>query len=325
MFSCLNKAILFSFLLGTAALPAYGKVEAIRGKSYPLNAQHGPWMIMVAALKDVPLERRTEGMSSQEAANELVYELRKKGIPSYTFRINDSTAVLAGNFESSKQELAQRVLTFIKNYVPTFMKDKRNGALFALRPGKPKPLVGAMLTVNPKSNANDVRSRTLDPVVKRLNSDDEFSLLRNRGRYTLRIATFEGSSITQVGGRASEKAKSFFENSFGSSLEESGEKAWELCHALRQATKFDYERNYEAWVFHDRSKSYVTVGSFRDPNDPAIVELAKRFAPKPDQHEGRDVTFAETVAIPRFVPEGSQPERLWVLDMKPTLIKVPGR
>lgn len=325
MFSCLNKVILFSVLIATTALPAYGKVEAVRGKSYPLDAQHGPWMIMVAALKDVPPERRTKGMSSQEAANELVYELRKKGIPSYTFRFNNSTAVLAGNFESSKQELAQRVLTFIKNYVPEFMKDKRNGGLFKLTPGRPKPLSGAMLTVNPKSNANDVRSRTLDPLVKKLNADDEFSLLRNRGKYSLRIATFEGSSITQLSGKTSEKAQSFFEKQFGSSLDASGQKAWELCHALRQATKYGYDRNYEAWVFHDRNKSYVAVGSFQSPNDPEIVELAKRFSPKPKVHEGRDVTYAETVAIPRYVPEGSQPERLWVLDMKPTLTKIPGR
>lgn len=325
MFSSLNKPILYSLLIAATAVPAFGKVEAVKGKTYNLNAQHGPWMIMVAALKDVPAARRIEGMSSEEAANALVYELRKKGIPSYTYRIQNSTAVLAGNFESSKQELAKRVLTFVKDYVPEFMKDKRNGALFAVTPGRPKPLSGAFLTVNPKSDAREVRNRTLDPLVKKLNSDDEFSLLRNRGRYSLKIATFEGNSIHMVGNKTSTKAKAYFDKSFGSSLDESGQKAWELCRALRQATRFGYDKNYEAWIFHDRSKSYVSVGSFQSPNDPEIVELAKRFTARGDVHEGRDVTVAETIAIPRYVPKGAQPEKMWILDVKPTLTKIPGR
>lgn len=325
MFSRLKKPILFSLLIAITAVPAFGKVEAIKGKTYPLNEQHGPWMIMVAALKDVPQERRTEGMSSEEAANALVYELRKKGIPAYTFRIHDSIAVLAGNFQSSKQELAKRVLTFVKGYVPAFMTDKKNGAIFKVTPGQPKPLSGAILTVNPKANAQTIRSRTLDPHVKKYNSDDEFSLLRNRGRYSLKIATFEGNSIIQTAGTKESKGKAYFEKSFGSGLDGSGQKAWELCRALRQATKFGYERNYESWIFHDRNKSYVTVGSFQNANDPAIIELAKQFNSKSEVHQGRDVTVAQTIAIPRYVPQGSQPEKMWVLDVKPTLTKIPGR
>ena len=326
MFGCLKKTVLFCSLIGITCLPAFGKVEAIKGKSYNLSSQHGPWMIMVAALKDVPKARRTKGMSSDEAGNALVYELRKEGIPSYTYRINNSTAVLAGNFQSSKQELAKRVLTFVKGYVPKFMEDKSNGAIFAITPGRPKPLSGAFLTVNPKADAKSVRSRTLDPVVKKLNSDDEFSLLRNRGKYSLTIATFEGNSMIQMtSAQGSAKAKAHFEKSFGSGLDESGQKAWELCRALRQATRFGYDKNYESWVFHDRNKSYVAVGSFQSPNDPRIIELAKRFNARNEVHEGRDVIVAETIAIPRRVPKGSQPEKLWILDIKPTLTKIPGR
>ena len=60
-------------------------IEAIRGKEYKLTKRHGPWMIMVASFKEPPDVRRTEGMTPKEAADELVYELRKKGIPAYTF------------------------------------------------------------------------------------------------------------------------------------------------------------------------------------------------------------------------------------------------
>ena len=61
-------------------------IQAKRGKRYRFTKQHGPWMIMVASFSEPPPERRTEGMSPQEAADELVYELRKvKRIPAYTY------------------------------------------------------------------------------------------------------------------------------------------------------------------------------------------------------------------------------------------------
>lgn len=326
MFSCLRNLLVFSLLIVVASSDAFGKVEAIRGKTYRLSAQHGPWMIMVAALKDVPEVRRVEGMSSQEAADALVYELRKKGIPSYTFRIEGQTAVMAGNFKSSKEELARRVLTFIKGYVPEFMKDQKNGAIYAATPGRPKPLSGAFLTVNPKASSSAIRSRTLDPIVKKLNSDEEYALLKNPARYSLKIATFRGSSMIEVAGAKSiDQAKAQFNKNFGSSLDESGQKAWELCQALRMAKRFGYEENYEAWVHHDRSQSYVCVGSFNSPNDPEIVKLARQFSAKQDVHQGREVTVGATVSIPRHVPKGRIPDKFWILDVKPTLTRVPGR
>ncbi len=133
----------FFTLLAVCAPLMAGHIEAVRGKHYQLTKRHGPWMIMVASFNKPPEYERTEGMSPEEAADQLVYELRLKGIPAYTFqqqevdgtittvdrRTNAERAaktrswaggicVLAGNYPTSNDKIAQRTLKFIKKYQP---------------------------------------------------------------------------------------------------------------------------------------------------------------------------------------------------------------
>jgi len=329
---------------------AFAKVEAVKGKRYRLTSKHGPWMIMVAALRDVPEERRTEGgMSAWQAADELVYELRRKGIPAYAFlqdmrlqdvRENDGNAsgrksgqyiaqheaiaVLAGNFRSADDEQAQIIMNWMKEkYEPEFMKDKKNGGIIAKTPGRPKVLSRAHLTTNPLMPPSEIKAASSTPLLRELNGDMQYSLLRNKGKYTLRIATYKGTSIVQVGNQVSERVEKSFANLFGNNLDAAGRKAWELTEALRAARKLGYDRDHEAWVFHDRYESYVTVGSFDSPDDPRISQLAKLFNGKTRIYEGKEVMTAEVMTIPRHVPVGQQPEKTWMFDTKPRLIEVP--
>ena len=50
--------------------------------------------------------------------------------------------------------------------------------------------------------------------------------------------------------------------------------AWELAVALREI------ENIDAYVWHDRYHSYVTVGSFESPNDPKLKRYMQVFAPR---------------------------------------------
>jgi len=69
-----------------------GAIENQKGKTYKLSEKHGPWMIMVSSFRDVREEdRKTEGMTADEAVSELIYELREKGIPAYTYSLNGPT------------------------------------------------------------------------------------------------------------------------------------------------------------------------------------------------------------------------------------------
>ncbi len=330
------------------------EIEAVQGKQYTLSKQHGPWMIMVASIRDVDEDRRLkEGMSAKDAASQLVYELRRKGIPAYTYvrdtKMGELTAggiaqresrqyvaehgyisVLAGNFTSSTDEDLEKVLKYIKHkFSPKFLMDSKNGGLFAITPGRPGPLSKAFVTVNPLLTPEEVKKRTVDreteELVRRLNADSQHSLLDNKGKYTLVIATFSGKSVMQVGGRIDPGSLKQFENRFGSFLDQSGEDAWVLTEALRSGRELGYEQDYEAWVYHDRNKSYVTVGSFDDPNDPRVRTLATQFGAKPgrDPKTGEEKMDAEVFSIPRHPKPGRLPDRMWVFEPKPRLMEVP--
>lgn len=328
---------------------AVAKIEAVQGKEYKLSPKHGPWMIMVASFNDVPAERRKEGLTALQAANQLVYELRRMGVPAYTFHQGqllgqleaesgnnqnkkfiarrDQIAVLAGNFGRADDPQAQKIMGYLKNgFEPEFLKDSRNGGILAKTPGRPTALSRAQMTTNPLMSTDDLKRNTVDPLVKRLNADMQYSLLKNKGKYTLRVATFEGmSSIVQVGNQQPEKAKNFFEKMMGDTLDESGKKAWELTEVLRAARKIGYDRDFEAYVFHERYRSIVTIGSFDSPSDPRIDEYARRFSGKQRMHNGKEVMTAEVFTIPANVPAGQTPDKYWMFDAKPRLMEVPGK
>ncbi|HIE97035.1 MAG TPA: hypothetical protein EYG03_17790 [Planctomycetes bacterium] len=355
MFSFRSSCIAALLILLASQVPAAGQLEAVQGKRYRLTSQHGPWMIMVAALRDVPEERRIDGgLSAWEAADRLVYELRRRGIPAYTFlqsmevgkldeyssgasresarkyiSRHEAIAVLAGNFRSPDQtdrnNNAKAMLSFVKKeFQPSFLKEKKYGGIFAVTPGRPSPLSRAHMTVNPLRSASGVKRNTVDSLVRKLNSSMEHSLLKNQGQYTLRVATFRGKSqIIQTNQLTSENAKRNFNNIFGSNLDEMGTRAWELTEALRSASKSGYDQNFEAYVFHDRFESYVTIGSFDSPNDPRIAQYGKRFGGKYKEHQGREVLTAELFTIPRNVTPTRPAEKLWMFDTVPRLIEVP--
>ncbi len=131
------------------------------------------------------------------------------------------------------------------------------------------PFSGAFMTVNPDLTEEDLALRKRDPFILRLNSGSDYSLLTNPGHYTVVVATFQGKA--ELTSDATEKKV----QPISSSLSEAADRAWELCTALRRAKSHGYDRDYDAWVFHDRYTSIVTVGSFDSKDDPRIADTAK--------------------------------------------------
>ena len=333
------------FLSGTA----FGEIEAVKGKRYPLSKKHGPWMIMVAAIRDVEEDRRTkEGMSAWEAADQMVFELRKKGIPAYTFALEEEmgqvaspslseagsrryvaqhgfVSVLAGNFKSNNDKNAVVVLNFIKKkFKAPFLSDEKNGGILPRTPGRPSPLSRAFLTINPLWEG-DVRTTTVDDFIVDLNAGQKHSLLQNQGKYTLTIATFSGSSVIQVGNEKSSGALNHFEKSFGTSLDVCAENAMLLTDRMRNAKKYGYDTNFEAWVYHDKYRSTVTIGSFDSKDDPRIRTLMTQFGVKTSRHPqtGDDMDVPEVFTVPRHPKPGRLPDQSWLFDPTPRLIQVP--
>ncbi|MFN5798477.1 MAG: hypothetical protein ACK5AN_13165, partial [Planctomyces sp.] len=90
MISFRNLLLLGTALVLCSCTATQAEVEAIKGKKYPLTAKHGPWMIMVASLRNVDEDwRKGDGLSAEEAADQLVYELRRTGIPAYTWSMDE--------------------------------------------------------------------------------------------------------------------------------------------------------------------------------------------------------------------------------------------
>ena len=358
-----TKLLLFTILVASAQSAFAAKIEAVRGKEYSLTKRHGPWMIMVASLKDVPEERRMAsegGLSAQEAADELVYDLRKRGIPAYTYSTRDEfekiasrdrvsgdvrkvgykkqqgrIVVMAGNYNLSeleeqkrnKQEkLAKDTLAYIKKLRPAVLTDSKYGGLYRATPGRPGPLSKAFLTVNPLLSVEEIQRRKRDPLLIKLNSEMEHTLYKNPGKYTLAIASFYGTSAMHVSESKLSKLKSKLDMKAGESpLYDAGVNAWRLCEAMRKARSVGYDRNYEAYVFHDRNKSIVTVGSFDSPSDPRIAMLIRQFAAKQttDRKTGANALAGEFFTIPRRPKPGMKPDAVWLFDPKPTVMKVP--
>ncbi len=327
---------------------ANAEIEAVKGKRYALSKNHGPWMIMVTSIRDVKEEdRRIEGgMTAWEAADQIVYELRKKGIPAYTYMQDEESqqlqeaaggrsrryiaqqgyiSVLAANFKSNTDKDAKNVLAYIKNkFNPAFLSDGKNGGILPKTPGRPTPFSRAFFTINPLYEG-EVVDNEKENLLLTLNEGQENSILSNRGKYTLVVASFHGSSVIQIGSNTNAEAMNFFEKRFGTSLDECAENAMKLAECMRHATKFGYEADVEAYVFHDEHKSIVTVGSFDSKDDPQIRQLFTKYAGKPGRHAqtGADVTIGETFTVPRRKKFEDRVEFEWVFDATPKLIEVP--
>ena len=354
-------AVFAGLALACHASRAASNIEAVKGKHYKLTKRHGPWMIMVASFLPPPDDHRGEGMTPEEAAEQLVYELRRHHIPAYVFKQDEveeevsvlgrrtmtshkakvrtwagGVCVLAGNYTLSNDRVAQDTLKYIKEFQPEFLSDveaakpaflggeikrSKSGGIFRTTKDRKGPLGAAFMTTNPLLTDEELALRSHDPLVLKLNSGADYSLMSNPGRYTVIVATFQGHIYTQLAGHTTDDHA--FEK-INQPLSEAGERAWELCSALRHARSLGYDKEFEAYVYHDRFSSIVTVGSFDSKDDPRIVQLQNFFGAKISQvkTDGSPSIGAEAFTIPHH-PRPNEVVKTFIFDAYPELIEVP--
>ena len=276
-----------------ATLVPFRKVDADPNKSYDLEEKHGPWMIMAASFA---------GQSADQQAQDLVVELRQKfHLEAYTFRKTydftkpteglgynryggprrmrymsnqkfDEIAVLVGNFASVEDPRIDKVVESLKYARPESLdptkRQQSSQRLVGLRSlynmistspaEKTKgPMGAAFVTRNPLLPEAMFVAKGIDPFVVDLNKDLPYSLLKCQGRYTVRIASFRGVDTM----KPAEFERLTGEQRKMSKIDEAALKASRLCAALR-------EKGIEAYEFHDRTESIVTVGSFNEVGTP---------------------------------------------------------
>lgn len=331
-------------------------VEADADKSYPLAEKHGPWMIMCCTFSGEGAERQAQELvyELRSKFGYLAYVHRMdfdyskgtvgRGLNEYgeplkmkfqKDRIGE-VAVLVGDYPAVDDPVAKRSLEKLKYIKPACLdlaklakaQKKDNRSLGGWRvmqqyvqeviadkddtKHRKGPLGHAFITSNPLLPKEYFKPKGLDSLVVKMNEPVEHSLLNCPGRYTVQVATFTGCAV--VDPKQIQKLEQGAE--LPSQLAEAAERAHKLTVALRL-------KNWEAYEFHDRAASIVTVGSFdqvgsprpdgKTEINPQIHELMKTFgADKQVGPTGAQVGQPKNVAgIP--------------LDIQPLIVEVPRR
>jgi hypothetical protein len=255
-----------------------------------LMQQSGPWLIVAEAFS---------GDGAEQRARQLAEELRSQGLDAYihdrTFDFAEKNpgrgldaygapirkryqhesdhqwAVLVGDFTSVDDPDAQSTLERIKSMPSkvlgvtedeTGYGQMRQYAAQAMdKLGRRKergPMANAFLTRNPLLPQEYFVPKGVDDFVARMNDGVEFSLLKCPGRYTVQVATFRGQTVLQTSATKSEASPfgfSKWRKDRDNPLVEAAENAHLLAEELRK-------HGYEAYEFHGRTESIVTIGSF---------------------------------------------------------------
>ena len=263
-------------------------MEADASQPYELSEEDGPWLILASTLV---------GEGSKQRAARLALEIRKElNLPAFIYREQfdftgnvgksarstrrlryanayqyEAYAVLVGEYDRVGNERIDEDLRRVKTARLPIFSDKKEQdkeintsspvntvkALSAKLLNRRKetenqslgPMANAFVTRNPMLPEEYFESPEVDSFVSQLNEDKEFSLLKCQGKYTVVVATFEGLGTIVDGS----KEKTFQPS--GKRLDKFAADAGKMCKKLRAD-------GVEAYQYHDRTKSLVTVGSF---------------------------------------------------------------
>lgn len=344
---------------GQFSFPQMGKaakVEADPKKDYFLKDSDGNWLAMAAKFSDEKAAYR---------AKKLAYELRKAyKLEAFVFKFDPSAnldafsaevdaaknfhyqtaqsveyAVLVGGYPVADDLELQKTLERLRRCQPESLKDDPASKALAQKYQEMArknqkyagygPMGGAFAVPNPLLPKEFFSQKGIvDSYVEKLNSDGKYSLLNNDKLYTVRIATFSGdvAMYKNTQGPKTDEMKS--------RLRYAGLRAAALCEALRKA-------GVDAWEFHDRDCSFVTVGAFdtygvEQANgqielNPKIAQIMSKYGGKlVNGEDGRSKYRAYTVVVDIPDPESTalrpKKKRLELAcDLRPVIIVVPQR
>jgi hypothetical protein len=326
-----------------ASMIPFKRIDADPNKTYELEEKHGPWLILAASFA---------GAEAEQQAHDLVLELRQRykweaytfeqvfdfsqgteglGLDKYGGRKKmkymhaakfHEIAVMVGNFGSVDDPELDRALEKIKFAKPDVLSREGNSktqrmamvrSLYRFVDSNPVtktkgPMGSAFVTRNPLLPEEYFAAKGLDPFLVEMNRDLPNSLLECPGKYTVRVASFRGVDTM----KPAEFEKLTRERS---RIDEAANKAYVLCEALRK-------QGVEAYQFHDRTESIVTIGSFNSVGserpdgkteiNPAVHEVMKRYSPVEKRLPGQTGLALVPVVIAKIV-----------LDSQPLPVEVP--
>ena len=329
-------------------LRLFGKAKPIeQADSFVLDEEDGPWLLLATTFVGEDAKDR-----AQRAALEIRSELR---LPAFIYKEDfdftgsagqdnatgrraryanphqyQAFAVLVGEYDSVNHENIDKDLVRLKSADLNVFRDPDDVAaeyntktpasmikafgehLFKARKGRGRnPMAAAFVTRNPLLPESFFQQPEVDSFVQQLNEDTKFSLLESEGKFTVVVRTF-GACGTIVGAKNEDK------------YEPSEER---MAKFARQADKMVRElrkQGEEAYQYHDRDRSVVTIGSFESLGrempgggfqyEPGIRRLMHEFSALNDSRAqrvpGRQGVAANHIAMIPF-------------DVQPTPIAIP--
>ena len=317
LFQAITVAAVLVFAVATVqaqgVLNILKKVEADPSKTYTLTEAEGPYLIFV---------RSFHGPTARQDAQSLVMEFRKTYkwhayIYEKTF-IHDvendfkqmrnpysrtkpkylnpgkgtEIAVVIGNFPSMEDKQFKKTLEEVRKSQPASLNGKSCTEAFGL--------------ANPMLPP-EFQKGIADTFIESINIKRPYTLLGNPRRYTVKVATFEGSAVMKPEDIAAiTRNQSVFQGEI-SDIEKGEQAAAKLCQVLRS-------QGYEAYEYYDRQSSIVTVGSFdfytqqlpdgRININPQIQQIIQRFQGEPvGNNEYKLKVFADIMcdAFPKVI------------------------
>ncbi len=335
-----NKMVLFKHL------------ESDPTSIFPIADTNGPWMIMAASFS---------GEGAEDQARNLIHELRTEyKLPAYSYqkkfeyskpvrgkglnprgeapmmryRQDDDVleiAVLVGDFPTYDDPEAQKVLRRLKFATPKALEidpEKSHQALASYRTLQKKakeaiftkaeestskgPMSTAFVITNPILPQEYFVPKGVDKLVLEMNSGVPHSLLNCPGPYTVKVATFTGHAVI-----LDKKNQDALDRGMvpKSQLEEAAKNAHLLTEALRK-------KGYEAYEFHDRKSSIVTVGSFSSVGS---KRADGKIEINPAIHTIMQTFGAHTTVQPGKPAQVGQPKKLAGIefDVQPMPVEIP--
>lgn len=207
-------------------------------------------------------------------------------MPRRTTRIPDQCAVVVGGFATI--DAARTALDKIKQLAAPEIKlseGKVNSdvvSLYVPVPGKGveirretvNPFTRSFVTRNPTVPNTVPPAPKVDPFLKKLNSEETYSLLRSSKKWTLVVKDYRGATMVQPTANGAPSSGflekiGFAKNS--DTLNACGMQAHETARVLRKL-------EFDAYVLHTRTNSMVTIGGFDREDDPKMQQVAAHLA-----------------------------------------------
>jgi hypothetical protein len=161
------------------------------------------------------------------------------------------------------------------------------------------PADGSVVTVNGRVVDRPPSTRPVDAFIKRINAGPR-SIFHCPGPYTLQVAEFSGRTAFKAQGAMTRDDGALKQ----SPLLTAHEDAEELAAALAKSEELR-RLGCQPYVYHDRTSSKVTVGSFPSPHDPRAETVRQAMAKLSVEVKKRDgglIEISQKMAKVPLVP-----------------------